>query len=74
MIVKACKGLNFIVQGQRVSETIEAYVKQDHDVCMKLIQGSLIEVKEVPIKEEKIDVTTTTKIPKTKKNQQLEEK
>ena len=70
MIVKACKGLSFIVQGQRVSETIEANVRQDHDICIKLMHGSLIEVKEVQKKEDIVE----TKIPKTKKTQQMEEK
>jgi len=46
MKVKAGKGLEFRCQGKDVSETKEINVNVDHNVQVKLIKGSLIEVKE----------------------------
>ena len=42
MIVKAAKGLSFRIQNKIVSDTIEVSVTLNHDVQVKLDNGSLI--------------------------------
>jgi len=49
MIVKARNGLSFKIQGKRVSDIKEVQVIENHDVKIKLREGSLIDVSTIRI-------------------------
>jgi len=73
MIVKAKSGLSFKIQGKRVSDIKEASVTENHDVKIKLREGSLIDVSTIKAqnvvkvpKPVELDKQTDNKINKEK--------